>query len=155
MTQPNPAQEFPFAVRVRAVSADEAKVYARSQAFGVGPQASLRESDAQPSAVELLLGALGGDLVRGMQVEAQRRGIAIDAMELSLTGRLANPLVQLGVVGETGHPGFETIRGTLFVSADTDEATLETMWQSALARAPVYATLGRACTLAIDVRLAP
>ena len=88
-----------------------ARAYARGQSFDVGSQASLRESDAQPSAVEYVLGALGGDLLCGLERAAEGQGIPLHAIEIALNGRLDNVLTHLGVVGEQGHPGFARNRG--------------------------------------------
>ena len=129
-----------------------ATAYARNHAFAVGGQASFRETDANPDAVEYLLGALGGDLISGFASHARRRGVEVDAMEASIFGRLDNPLVFLGVVGESGHPGFETITCTLYVSADADEKTLEEIWQTTLARSPLVNTLDRCVGLTLDLR---
>ncbi|MDQ3603338.1 MAG: OsmC family protein [Actinomycetota bacterium] len=128
-----------------------ATAYTRNHAFTVGGQASFREADAHPDAVEYLLGALGGDLISGFASHATRRGVEVDAMEANVVGRLNNPLVFLGVVGESGHPGFETISCTLYVSADADEAILRTIWQSTLARSPLVNTLSRCVDLTLNL----
>ncbi|CAA9425901.1 hypothetical protein AVDCRST_MAG82-1753 [uncultured Rubrobacteraceae bacterium] len=128
-----------------------ATAYTRSHAFTVGGQASFREADAHPDAVEYLLGALGGDLISGFASHAARRGVEVDAMEASISGRLDNPLVFLGVVGESGHPGFETISCTLYVSADADEETLKEIWQTTLERSPLVNTLDRCVGLTLNL----
>ena len=128
-----------------------ATVYTRNHVFTVGGQASFREADAHPDAVEYLLGALGGDLISGFTSHAKRRGVEVDAMEASISGRLDNPLVLLGVVGEVGHPGFETISCTLYVSADADERVLEEIWQTTLARSPLVHTLDRCVGLTMKL----
>ncbi len=128
-----------------------ATAYARNHAFTVGGQASFREADAHPDAVEYLLGALGGDLISGFASLAKRRGVEVDAMEASIFGRLNNPLVFLGVVGEGGHPGFETISCTLYVNADAEEKTLKEIWQTTLARSPLVNTLDRCVGLTLNL----
>jgi OsmC-like protein len=129
-----------------------ATAYTRNHAFTVGGQASFRETDAHPDAVEYLLGALGGDLISGFASYAARSGVEVDAMEASIFGRLNNPLTLLGVVGESGHPGFETISCTLYVSADADERLLEDIWQTTLARSPLVNTLDRCVGLTLNLR---
>ena len=128
-----------------------ATAYTRNHAFTVSGQASFREADAHPDAVEYLLGALGGDLISGFASQATRRGVEVDAMEASIFGRLNNPLVLLGVVGESGHPGFETISCTLYVSADADEKILKEIWQTTLARSPLVNTLDRCVGLTLNL----
>jgi hypothetical protein len=142
-----------WTVRVERIGAKQAKAYTRNHAFVVGEQAGFEESDPHPSAVEYLLGALGGDLLRGFEAQAARRRVAVDALELRLSGRLNNPLTHLGVVGETGHPGLESIEGTLYASADAEEEVLAEMWKEVLSRSPLYDTLRRCAAVAIELRV--
>ena len=150
---PLPDVDHAWAVRVRWTDDRGAQAYARAQSFGVGAQASLRESDAAPSAIEYLLGALGGDLACGFQLEASARSVTIHDLELSLAVRLDNVLVHLGVVGEQGHPGLKSITGTLYVNSDADEATIAAAWNATLARSPLFATLSRSVEVSISLRI--
>ncbi len=144
-----------WTVRARRIGPDETRVYARNHAFAVGAQASLRDSDAHPSAIECLLGALAGDLLRGFEVQAARRQVALHAGEINLSGRLDNVLVHLGVIGETGHPGLVSVTGTFYVSADADESALEEIWQATLLRSPLHQTLSRCAAIEIRLQAAP
>ncbi len=143
--------EYTWTSRVSWTGEGWATAYSRNHAFTVGGQASFREADAHPDAVEYLLGALGGDLISGFASHATRRGVEVDAMEASIFGRLNNPLVYLGVVGESGHPGFETISCTLYVSADVDEEVLKEVWRTTLARSPLVNTLDRCVGLTLNL----
>ena len=144
---------YVWTARVCGDGDNRSTVYARSQSFVVCRQASFGESDPHPSAVEYLLGALGGDLVDGFAAAAARRGISIYAVEASVSGRLNNPLVVLGVVGETGHPGFESIDASLYVSADADDDGLQPVWQETLARSPLANTLQRCVALSLVMKI--
>jgi hypothetical protein len=144
--------EYTWTSRVSWTGEGWATAYARNHAFTVGGQASFREADAHPDAVEYLLGALGGDLICGFASHATRRGVEVDAMEASIFGRLNNPLVYLGVVGESGHPGFDTISCTLYVSADADEEVLKEVWRTTLARSPLVNTLDRCVGLTLNLQ---
>ena len=146
--------DYNWTVRVERVGEQEVKVYSRNNAFVVGQQASFREADPHPSAVEYLLGALGGDLLKGFQVQAARQRVTVDALEMMLSGRLNNVLTHLGVVGEAGHPGVESIRGTLYVSSDADRKVLDEMWQATLERSPLVNTLQRCVTLSLELQVA-
>ena len=145
--------DYTWTVRVERVGEQEAKVFSRNHVFVVGEQASFRETDPHPSALEYLLGALGGDLLRGFQIQAARQRVDVDALEVMLSGRLNNPLTHLGVVGETGHPGLESIQGTFYVSADADRSALEEMWRTALERSPLFNTLRRSVELSLELRV--
>ena len=113
--------DYTWTTRLRWLGDRATTVYARNNAFTVGPPATFTASDPHPSAVEYLLGALGADLVNGFAAHAERASIPVDALELSLSGRLGNALVYLGVIGEEGNPGFSRISGTLYVSADAED----------------------------------
>jgi hypothetical protein len=151
---PDGAPAYAWTVRLRWTGA-ETTAYARNNAFTIGPPASFKPADPHPSAVEVLLGALGADLTHGFQSHAARAGIVVDALELALAGRLGNVLVYLGVIGEEGDPGFRHIGGTLYVSADADDAALWAVWQTTLERAPIYNTLKHAVTLDIKLQIMP
>ena len=150
--------DYIWATRVRwmhesQTPANCAVAYARNHAFSIGQQASFKEADEHLSAVEYLLGALGGDLLSGFHTQAKRRGVFLADLEVKLSGRLNNPLVFLGVVGETGHPGFETITGTLYVSSDAEASLIQEIWQVTLARSPLVNTLQRCVALSLDLKI--
>ena len=77
----------------------------------------------------------------------------VDALEASIPGRPDNPLVFLGVVGEVGHPGFEAISGTPYVSVDADEPILREAWQETLTRSPLANTLRRCVELSLELQI--
>lgn len=144
---------YSWTVRARGSNQAEAVAYARNQAFTVCGQASFRASDPHPSAVEYLLGALGGDLLSGFAVSAARRGIELHETEVSISGCLNNPLVFLGVIGENGHPGFEKITGTLYVRAEAEASTLRQVWEEMLAQSPLVNTLQRSVNLVLELQI--
>ena len=146
------SQDFTWKVRVRGDTAKGAVAFARNQSFIIGKQASFNETEPHPSAVDYLLCALAGDLIIGFQNAATRRNLLVDALEARVTGTLNNPLVFLGVVGEEGHPGFEEIACTLYVSADANEPLLQQSWQETLARSPLVNTLKGSVKLTLQMQ---
>ena len=149
-----PEIDHVFPVRVQRLAGGTARVYARG-VFDVGSQASLRETDDAPSAVEYLIGALGGDLACGLQRAADAEGIALHGIEITLNGRLDNILTHLGVVGEQGHPGFAAIDGTAYIATDADESAVARAWRRTLARSPLYGTLTRCVDVSIKLVVMP
>ena len=145
--------EHLFPVRVLRTEARTARAYGRGQSFDIGSQASLRESDEAPSAVEYVLGALGGDLVCGLERAAEGQGVPLHAIEISLNGRLDNILAHLGVVGEQGHPGLASIEGTAYVGSDAEEDAIQRAWQRTLDRSPLYHTLTRCAAITIALKV--
>jgi hypothetical protein len=152
---PASGSSFVWSVRVRPGPAGQAVASARSNLFTLCGQASFKDSDPYPSAVEYLLGILGGDLLAGFTTQAERLGVPLYALEATVSGHLNNPLVFLGVIGEEGHPGFEAIHGTLYVSADAEEPELQSVWSETLRRSPLVNTLKRAAALTLVLQVMP
>jgi hypothetical protein len=100
-----------------------------------------------------MLGAFAADLTQTFRALARKQRVPLDALEFSATCTLNNPLIHVGVLGETGHPGLECIEGTLYVSADADEETLTALWRETLERSPLYHTLRP--TVALYLRFQP
>ncbi len=144
---PTSQQEFKWKARVSWLAGDRSTAYTRNNSFLIEKQASFKEKDPYPSAIEYLLGALGGDIAAGFHSIAPRFGVSIDALEVSLSGQLNNSLVLLGVIGESGHPGLETIEGRVYISADADEEILQEIWDLVQKRSPLFNTLKRSVNL--------
>ena len=132
-----------------------ARLVTRNLSFTADRQLGLDPEAELPAALDLLVGALAADLLIGFGREASRAGTPLHEAELRLEAYLANPLVALGVVGETGSPALERIQGKLFVSADGDPAAMRALWERACAHAPVLATLRNCATIDITFRLVP
>src|SRR5579871_4308222 len=132
---------FVWTVRVRTDAPRTVTVHARNHAFSVGEPLSFRPTDDHPSAIELMLGAFAADLTQTFRALARKQRLPLDALEFSATCTLNNPLIHVGVIGETGHPGIERIEGTLYVSSDAEESDLAALWETTLIRSPLYNTL--------------
>jgi len=131
------------------------RLVTRNLAFDADQQLGLDPDSKHPAALDLLVGALGADLLAGFARAAARAGVALHDAELRLEARLGNPLVALGVVGERGSPALASVQGTLFVGADADEAQIHTLWDRTCARAAVFDTLRRSTSIHITIRLVP
>ncbi len=145
------ARQYEWRLRVRHTGHQRSKVYCRNFSWELGQPASFEEKDANPCAVEALLGALGGALASGFATECARAGLTLDDIELTARGRLANILAHMGL--EDGDPSFSAIEVKCFASTMDDEAQVRAAWERALARSPIAATLAKAapltCTLAV------
>jgi uncharacterized OsmC-like protein/TusA-related sulfurtransferase len=148
------ARDYRWQCRVRWSGGLQCRVYARNHSWEVGQPASFDVQDAAPSAVEYVLGALGACLAMGFQMHASRRGVQVEALEISLSGQIDNIYVFLGVEQE-GHSGFRAITGTLYVRADADEDILQAIWQQTLASSPLVQTLARPVALDISMHWVP
>jgi len=142
---------------VRAMRRDDGRiaVVAGNHTIEAAGRTSLDPKAPAPSALDYLVAALAADLLSGLGREAARDGLRIDDAELLLAARLDNPLVALGVEGEAGTAGLAAVTGTLYVATGASFDALLAAWNRALARAPVYSTLGRCAVLRIELRPVP
>lgn len=115
-------------------------------------QSSLAPTARHPSALDLLVLALVTDLLSGLHRAASRSGLQLLDAELSVTATLDNPLVALGVIGETGSAALAAIQGSVYVHCDAAPAVVDELWQNVLAISPVYATLQRCAELRLDLK---
>lgn len=144
-----PAGEFSWDVRVAAVARDKARVFVRKHQFEVGvPLAFDSEADGA-TALETVLGAIGADVVLGLQRTAARRRLAVEALEATVQATLHNPLAYLRVVGETGEPGIRSIRVRVYITTADAAAAVTQAWQETLATSPLVCTFRRALDLEI------
>jgi hypothetical protein len=114
---------------------------------------SFDKADKAISALEYVLGAIGADLVNGLQARARKRRISIAQIEAVVEGELNNPLIYLGVVGETGHPGLGRVRVQVSLASSEAEATMQHLWQEMLATSPLVHTLQASIQLDLSLRV--
>jgi uncharacterized OsmC-like protein/TusA-related sulfurtransferase len=145
------AREFEWRTRVRHRGGLRSTVYCRNFQFDVGQPASYEERDYHPSAVEYVLGALGGALAAGFAAECGRAGLEVDDIELTVRGQLDNVLAHMGL--EQGDPSFSAIEVKCFASTFDDEAEVRRAWTLAVERSPLVATLSRACELELGLAI--
>jgi len=129
-----------WTVRVAAGPDDGATAYARKRSFAVGAPLSFDEEYPRTTAFEHLLAAVGADLVAGLRLVARQRRLRIDQVEAVVEGSLRNPLVHLGVVGEEGDPGLDSLAVKVYVDTLEDADAVRRVWDEALARSPMMHT---------------
>jgi TusA-related sulfurtransferase len=144
------ARAYEWRLRVRATGPLKSTVYCRNFSFDVGQPASFEEKDRHPSAVEVMLGALAGDLTVGFANECSRSGIGIDDVEITIKGRLGNVLAHLGL--QEGDPSFQKIEVKCFASTMEAEGRVREAWERTVLHSPIASTLKRAVDL--DLKLA-
>lgn len=144
------ARTYEWRTRVRHSGHLQATVYCRNFKFNIGQAASFEERDANPSAVEVVLGALGGSLAVAFATECARLGLEVDDIELTVRGTLHNVLAHLGL--EEGDPSFATIHIRCFASTFDNQQKVEEAWATTTARSPILATLAKSTD--VESRLA-
>jgi hypothetical protein len=145
------ARTYQWRTRVRHSGHLRATVYCRNLTFNVGQAASFEEKDANPSAVEYVLGALGGSLAVAFATECARRSLEVDDIELTVRGTLVNVLAHLGL--ESGDPSFEAIHVRCYASTFDDPPQVESAWQSTVDRSPILATLAKAAEVCHELAI--
>jgi hypothetical protein len=143
--------EFDWQVRVTAGHAGAA-VFVRTRRFEVGVPLSFDREEPGITALEYVLGAIGADLVVGLQRAARRRRVELDAVEATVHAALRNPLSYLGVVGEEGDPGIRSLRVRVYAITDAAADAVERIWQETLATSPLANTFGHAVQLELTCK---
>jgi len=143
--------DFVWTTRVTAEGRDRAAVYARRHRFDVGKPLDFDTESDSVSAVEYVLGALGADVLNGLRAAARRRHLHLDGAEATVEGRLDNPLVYLGVVGEEGHAGIVEARVKVYASSPDPEDAVREAWAEALERSPLVRTLQGSTDLSLEL----
>lgn len=141
------ARDYVWRLRTRASGHQKATVYCRNFSWVLGQPASFEERDAHPCAVEALLGALGASLATAYATACARKGLEVDDIELTVSGKLHNILAHLGL--EQGDPSFSEIAVRCYASTLDDEAAARAVFEDVAARSPIAATLGKATNLTI------
>jgi hypothetical protein len=140
-------------LRVCATDNDRATVYACRHQCEVGAQVHFDEQYHQITALEYVLGAIGADMVRGLQSLARQRRVEIDNVEALVSGELNNPLTHLGVIGEEGHPGLETVWVKVYVSSAAPGEEIQRVWNEMLEKSPLVRTFRSAINLELDLQV--
>ena len=136
-----------WTLRITAAQPLGSTVHVRKHSFAIGAPVSFDAEYGAITALEHLLGALGADLVGGIQTVARRRRVEIDDIEVLVQGGLHNPMVYLRVVGEQGDAGVGEIEARVYISSLDDEARVRAVWTEVLEVSPVVNTLAKAVNL--------
>lgn len=103
--------------------------------------------EPHPDPLQALLGAFAADLSGCFQRAATKRRLTIDHLEATLHADLGNPMVAVGVIGESGSPAISSIELTLFASTSGEEDTAQQAWQEALQTSSIFQTLNSSVTI--------
>jgi len=145
------ARDYEWRVRVRSSGSLRSTAYFRNFTLELGQPASFEERDQHPCAVEVLLAALGGALSTAFASECARSGLELSDLELSVRGKLRDPLAALGL--SDGDPAFAALEVRAFASTLEDEQRLREAWERTLARSPLLATLRKATEVTLRLSI--
>lgn len=142
----------PWRSRVRWQGGFAAKAYMRTHTMEMDEPSDLDATDLSASAHEQLLSAIGGCMTVGFVLNATKRGIKVNDLEIAIEGKFENIRKWAGVE-DTGNPGYGAIHAKLFVSADADDATLEELWRLAVEGSPVSQTVVKGAQLTTEIEV--
>ena len=106
------------------------------------------------TALEYAIGALGADLAVGLRTACRRGRVPVDDVEVLVTAELGNPLMHIGVVGESGNPGIERVVAKVFVRGEALEDDVRDLWSQVVERSPLARTLAQVLELELRVEVA-
>ena len=146
-------ERYRWTLRVSAAGKDRATVFARTHQYRVGAPVQFDAAYDAITALEYVLGAIGADVVHGLQALARKRRVEVDHVEAVVEGELHNPLTYLGVVGESGHPGLERVSVKVYVASIAAEEEVRRIWQEMLDRSPLVRTFQPAIRFELSLQV--
>jgi hypothetical protein len=146
-------ERYTWTLRISAAGKDRATVFARTHQYSVGAPVQFDAMYDVITALEYVLGAIGADVVHGLQTVARKRRVEVDHVEAVVEGELNNPLTYLGVVGESGHPGLERVSVKVYVASLATEAEIRRVWQEMLDKSPLVRTFQPAIRFELSLQV--
>ena len=146
-------ERYTWTLRVSTAGKDRASVFARTHQFHVGAPVQFDAAYDAITALEYVLGAIGADIVNGLQALARKRRVEIDHVEAVVEGELNNPLTYLGVVGESGHSGLERVSVKVYIASLATEAEIQRVWQEMLDKSPLVRTFQPAIRFELNLQV--
>jgi len=144
--EPEKARSDRWTSRVGWLGGFKFKAFTKHHAFIVDEPAHLGGAGEGPNSVEYVLGALGTCLATGFVLNATKRGVQLNNLEVALEGQIDNILTFLGL-SEEGHSGYREVVARLYVSTDADEEMIGEVWEQTLKTSPVGNTLARSVVI--------
>jgi hypothetical protein len=140
---------------VRASLARDGSANVRTRAHGltIGQSVDFGAKSPGASALETLLAALAADVLLQFRELCVRRRLSLDQAEICAQGRLGNELVTLGVIGESGDPALAEASLVLSITSPAAEEAIRRVWEEALARSPLVATLQKCVALNLTLEI--
>lgn len=151
--EPEKADVFnKWSARVKWEGGFKSQAYVGNHTFLLDEPSTLAGINAAPNAVEYVLAALGGCYIVGFVLNATKKGIKVNDLEVALEGDLDNILNFFGL-SDKGHPGYRDIRAKLFVRTSADRSVVQDIWKTAIATSPVSNTLSRSVNVIPEITI--
>lgn len=140
-----------WTLRVATAGDRTARVTTRQQQFTVTRPVSFDVELAGVTALEYALGAIGAELVTGLQELARRRRLVLDNLEAVVVGELNHPLAYLEVVGEARDPSIGRVRVKVYLTSPEPETAIDELVHDALEVLPLARTFSALVQFDLDV----
>lgn len=138
--------------RVKWKGGFKSEAYVREHSFLMDEPSDLAGVNSAPNSVEYLLSSLGGCYVVGFVLNATKRGIKLDNVEVALEGNLDNILTFFGL-SDQGHSGFKEIKAKLYAKTSGDRRVVDEVWKETVQGSPVSNSLTRAVTVIPEISI--
>lgn len=138
---PDPPTTALVSARATVRDGESVTFYARSHQVEVGVPLSFDVKEPRLTAVEQFVAAVTADVLGGFARLAKRERLRLDEIEASVQAEIADPLVFLGVVGESGHPRVARLTLRAYLGTSEPHDRLQPVWDEALRRAPLINTV--------------
>jgi uncharacterized OsmC-like protein len=138
--------------RVKWKGGFKSEAYVREHSFLLDEPADLAGVNTGPKSVEYLLSSLGGCYIVGFVLNATKKGIKVDDVEVALEGNLDNILTFFGL-SDKGHAGFREIKAKLYARTKGDRKIVEDVWKETVAGSPVSNSLSRNVTVVPELAI--
>lgn len=147
------ARDYVWKTRVKWIDSMHGRIFSRNHSIDVGQPLSFNTEDEHVSALEYLLGSLGSCLAMGLQWRLTRQKIEVKNLEVTLSARLDNVMVFLGIE-EDGSAGLAELEGKAYVETTDDiaEDKLQEIWRDTICRSPVMQSFSNQITSKIELK---
>lgn len=151
--EPEKAEEMnKWNARVKWMGGFKSQAYVGDHAFLMDEPSNLAGVNTAPNSVQYVLSALGGCYIVGFVLNATKKGIKVNDLEVALEGQLDNILNFFGL-SDKGHPGYREIKAKLFARTSADRKIVEEIWRDTIATSPVSNTLKRNVTVVPEISI--
>lgn len=151
--QPEKAEELnKWDARVKWQGGFKSQAYIGDHAFLMDEPSNLAGVNSAPNAVQYVLAALGGCYIVGFVLNATKKGVKVNDLEVALEGQLDNVLNFFGL-SDRGHPGYREIKAKLYARTNADRKVVEDIWKDTVATSPVSNTLRRNVTVIPEISI--
>ena len=151
--EPEKAEEMnKWSARVKWLGGFKSQAYVGDLAFVMDEPSILAGVNTAPNSVQYVVSALGGCYIVGFVLNATKKGVKVNDLEVALEGELDNILNFFGL-SDKGHPGYREIKAKLFARTNADRNIVEEIWKDTIATSPVSNTLRRNVTVVPEISI--